>query len=64
MPHEKKSYVRVYKRRREPVKITSEDETPEAIEQRLEQKAEEERQAQEQAEILETLGAVVDEPKV
>ncbi len=64
MPHEKKSYVRVYKRRREPVKITSEDETPEAIQQRLEAKAEEERQAQEQAEILETIGAVVDEPKV
>lgn len=64
MPHEKKDYIRVYKRKREPVKITSEDETPEAVEQRLEAKAEEEKQAQKQAEILETIGAVVDEPKV
>lgn len=64
MPHEKKDYIRVYKRKREPVKITSEDETPEAVEQRLEAKAEEEKQAKEQAEILETIGAVVDEPKV
>ena len=31
---------------------------------RLEAKAEEEKQAKEQAEILETIGAVVDEPKV
>ena len=64
MPHEKKDYIRVYKRKREPVKITSEDETPEAVEQRLEAKAEEQKQAQAQAEILETIGAVVDEPKV
>ena len=64
MPHEKKDYIRVYKRRHDPVKITSEDETPEAVEQRLEAKAEEEKQAQETAEILETIGAVVDEPKV
>ena len=64
MPHEKKDYIRVYKRKREPVKITSEDETKEAVEQRLEAKAEEEKQAQEQAEIMETIGAVVDEPKV
>ena len=64
MPHEKKDYIRVYKRKREPVRITSEDETKEAVEQRLEAKAEEEKQAQEQAEIMETIGAVVDEPKV
>ena len=29
MPHEKKSYIRIYKRKREPVKISDEDETPE-----------------------------------
>jgi len=64
MPHEKKDYIRVYKRKREPVKITSEDETPEAVEQRLEAKAREEKQAQAQVEIMESIGAVVDEPKV
>ena len=64
MPHEKKDYIRVYKRHREPVKITSEDETPEAVEQRLEAKAREEMQAQHQAEIMESIGAIVDEPKV
>ena len=64
MPHEKKDYIRVYKRKREPVKITSEDETPEAVEQRLEAKAEEQKHAQVQAEMLETIGAVVDESKM
>lgn len=64
MPHEKKDYIRIYKRKREPVKITSEDETPEAVEQRLEAKAEEEKQAAEQAELMQTIGAVPDEPKV
>ena len=59
MPHEKKDYIRIYKRKREPVKITGADETPEAVEQRLVAKAEE----QAQAEIMETIG-VVDEPKV
>ena len=44
MPHEKKSYVRIYKRKREPVRITPEDETPEKVAERLEarKKAEEE----------------------
>ncbi len=64
MPHERKAYVRIYKRKREPVKITSEDETPEAVEQRLEARAEEEKHAAEQAEMMENLGAVPDEPKV
>ncbi len=38
MPHEKKSYVKIYKRRREPVKITPEDETPEKVAERIEAK--------------------------
>ena len=35
MPHEKKSYVRIYKKRREPVRISDEDETPEKVAERL-----------------------------
>ena len=35
MPHEKKSYVKIYKRKREPIKITDEDETPEKVTERL-----------------------------
>lgn len=38
MPHEKKSYIRIYKRRREPVKISDEDETPEKVQERLRMK--------------------------
>jgi uncharacterized membrane protein HdeD (DUF308 family) len=38
MPHEKKSYVKIYKRRREAIKITDEDETPEKVMERLKQK--------------------------
>lgn len=38
MPHEKKSYVRIYKRKREVVKITEEEETPEKIAQRLKER--------------------------
>lgn len=38
MPHEKKSYIRIYKRKREAVKITEEEETPEKIAQRLEER--------------------------
>ena len=64
MPHEKKDYIRIYKRKREPVRITSEDETIEAVEQGLEARAEEEKQLQEQAEMMETIGAVVDESKL
>ncbi len=63
MPHEKKDYMRIYRRKHEPVRITSEDETPEAVEQRRQLRAEEARQAQEQAEIMETIGVVVDESK-
>ena len=35
MPHEKKSYVRIYKKRREPVRISDEDETPEKVAERM-----------------------------
>lgn len=38
MPHEKKSYIRIYKRKREPVKISDEDETPEKVQERLRMK--------------------------
>lgn len=40
MPHEKKSYIRIYKRKREPVKITAEEETPEKVAERLKAKEE------------------------
>lgn len=35
MPHEKKSYVKIYKRQRNAVKITPEEETPEKVAERL-----------------------------
>lgn len=38
MPHEKKAYVKIYKRKREPVKITEEEETPEKVMERLKMK--------------------------
>lgn len=38
MPHEKKSYVKIYKRKRKAVKIMAEDETPEEIAKRLKDK--------------------------
>lgn len=38
MPHEKKAYVKIYKRKREPIKITEEDETPEKVMERLKMK--------------------------
>ena len=53
MPHEKKAYVKVYKRKREPVLITEEDETPEKVAERL--KAREEDEAEAKA------GAIIDE---
>ena len=43
MPHEKKSYVKLYKRKREPVRITDEDETPEKVMERLKMKEAEEK---------------------
>ncbi len=55
MPHEKKSYVKVYKRSKEAVIIDDEvDEKPEAIAERLESQKEKVQQA-EQMEILESL---------
>lgn len=53
MPHEKKSYVKVYKRKREPVLITEEDETPEKVAERL--------KAREEAEAEAKAGAIIDE---
>lgn len=38
MPHEKKSYVKIYKRKRNAVKITPQQETPEMVAQRLMEK--------------------------
>lgn len=38
MPHEKKSYIKIYKRKREPVRISDEDETPEKVQERLRMK--------------------------
>lgn len=35
MPHEKKSYVKIYRRKREPVRITAAEETPAAVAERL-----------------------------
>ena len=53
MPHEKKAYVKVYKRKREPVLITEEDETPEKVAERL--------KAREEAEAAAKAGAIIDE---
>ncbi len=64
MPHEKRSYVKVYKRHREPVRISSEDETPQAVAERLEAREDLQQQAEEEAERLQAIGAAIDEPKV
>ncbi|MBE6039319.1 MAG: HdeD family acid-resistance protein [Anaerofustis stercorihominis] len=40
MPHEKKAYVKIYKRNREAVKITPAHETPEKVAERLQEKEE------------------------
>jgi len=40
MPHEKKAYVKIYKRKREAVKITPAHETPEMVAERLQEKEE------------------------
>lgn len=45
MPHEKKSYIRIYRRKREPVRITVAEETPEKVAERLVKKEEEEAMA-------------------
>ena len=64
MPHEKRDYVKIYKRRSEPVKISREDETPKAVAERLEAREDEQKKAEAIAEDLETIGAVVDESKL
>ena len=63
MPHEKRDYVKIYTRHRSAVKISSADETPEAVAERLEAREDQEQAAEEEAERLETIGAVIDEPK-
>lgn len=40
MPHEKRSYIKIYKRKRQPVKITAAEETPEKVAERLIKKEE------------------------
>lgn len=40
MPHERKSYIKIYKKKREPVKITEAEETPEKVAERLRLKEE------------------------
>lgn len=50
MPHEKKSYVKIYKRKREPVIITDEEETPEKVKERLKMKEAAEAEAEFSAE--------------
>ena len=45
MPHEKKSYIRIYRRKREPVRITAAEETPEKVAERLVKKEEEDAMA-------------------
>ncbi len=40
MPHEKKSYIKIYKRKRQPIKITEAEETPEKVAERLIKKEE------------------------
>ena len=45
MPHEKKAYVKIYKRRRQVVKITDAHETPERVAERLRIKEETEAEA-------------------
>ena len=42
MPHQRKAYVKIYKRKREPVRITPEEETEEKVQERLQAKREEE----------------------
>lgn len=45
MPHEKKSYIKIYRRKRQPVKITAAEETPEKVAERLIKKEEAETEA-------------------
>lgn len=45
MPHEKKSYVKIYRRKRQPVKITADEETPEKVAERIRLKEEAEAEA-------------------
>jgi len=51
MPHEKKTYVKIYKRKREPIRITEEDETTEKVMERLKQREAEAAEAAEAAEV-------------
>ena len=62
MPHEKKSYMKVYKRQRNAIRITDEDETPEAVIARIKKRdAEKEAQAMTMAKIKSETGADTNE---
>ncbi|MDO4392844.1 MAG: DUF308 domain-containing protein [Bacillota bacterium] len=61
MPHEKKKYMKIYKKR-EAIKITDEDETPEAVYERLKQRdAQKEAEALLKTEVKVKIGADIDE---
>lgn len=61
MPHERKSYVRIYKRKREPVKITEADETPEKVLERIQMREAEEAAANDPAAAVLNTGVKGDE---
>ena len=62
MPHERKSYMRIYKKQRDAIKITEEDESPEAVAARLRQRtAEKEAEAITKVEVKAETGVDVDE---
>lgn len=64
MPHEKRNYVKVYKRRRDPIRISNADETPQAVAERFEAREDEQKKAEALANSLETIGAMTDESKL
>lgn len=61
MPHEKKSYMRIYRKQRDPIRITEADERPEAVAERLRQRtAEKELEAIAKVEVKTETGADID----
>ena len=62
MPHEKKKIIKIYKKKRGPVRITEEDERPEAVYERLKQRdAEKAAEAMLMTEVKVETGADIDE---
>ena len=62
MPHEKKQIIKIYKKKRGPVRITEEDERPEAVYERLKQRdAEKAAEAMLMTEVKVETGADIDE---